>query len=321
MPKGSNKAASGKSKVKAVIEAKIPQKSSAKLVEATARFVNAGANAVEAITDIVRPLTEWAGLKGDRLRLQREEVALEIAKRANDRIKAQKAPRTPIPTKTVVRLLESGSLEEPTDDTMIEMWANLLASAAHDPDAAAPRFVSILEDLNGDQAQNLKDVLLGKIQLRFLAEEPLINFATPISEELLIGSATKMTAAVCCHLLWKHLQNDNKNTPLDALKALQKILTKPGLAFDSFSMSSSEIPFESSYRVPKKNIDSDILASMGLLMREKVDSFPLHDAPHETILSFSYLRITPLCISFFNAVNPDLVNWDAVDLETLFPVG
>ena len=326
MPKGSSKAASSKPKVKAVIEAKIPQKSSAKLVEATARLVNAGANAVEAITDIVRPLTEWAGLKGDRLRLQREEVALEIAKRANERIKAQKAPRTPIPTKTVVRLLESGSLEEPTDDAMIEMWANLLASAAHDPNAAAPRFISLLEDLNGNQAQCLKDVLLGKIHLQFLAEEPLIDFATPISEKVLIRSATHMTAPLCCYLLRKRLQNSNKNTQTDgAIEALKKILTKPGLAFESLSLSSGNTDnapreiFGSDYRVSKKQIDNDILAAMGLLTREKVDFFPLPDAPHETRLSFSYLRITPLCISFFNAVNPNLVNWDAVDLTSLLP--
>ncbi len=325
MPKGSNKAASGKPKVQAGIEAKIPQKSSGKLVDATARLVNAGASAVEAITDIVRPLTEWTGLIGDRLRLQREEVALEIAKRANDRIKAQKAPRTPIPTKTVVRLLESGSLEEPTDDTMIEMWANLLASAAHDPNAAAPRFISILEDLNGDQAKRLKDVLLGKIQFRFIAEEPLIDFATPISEKILIKS-TQMTPLSCTYLLRKRLQNSTKNTPTDgAMEALKKILTKPGLAFESLSLLSGgtdnaprEI-FESDYRVSKEKIDSDILVAMGLLTREKVDFFPLHDVPRETLLSFSYLRITPLCISFFNAVNPDLVNWDAVDLDSLLP--
>jgi hypothetical protein len=326
VPKGSSKAASTKPEVKAVIEAKIPQKSSAKLVEAGARLVNAGANAVEAITDIVRPLTEWAGLKGDRLRLQREEVALEIAKRASDRIKAQKAPRTPIPTKTVVRLLESGSLEEPTDDTMIDMWANLLASATHDQNAAAPRFISILEDLNGDQAKRLKDVLLGKIQFKMIVGEPLIDFATPISEKILIRSATQMTPPLCSYLLRKRLQNSNKDTSTDGpIEALKKILTKPGLAFESLSFSSGNTDnapreiFESHFRVSKKKIDSDILAAMGLLTREKVDFFPLHDAPRETFLSFSYLRITPLCISFFNAVNPDLVNWDAVDLEPLPP--
>lgn len=326
MPKGSSKAASTKPEVKAVIEAKIPQKSSAKLVEAGARLVNAGANAVEAITDIVRPLTEWAGLKGNRLRLQREEVALEIAKRASDRIKAQKAPRTPIPTKTVVRLLESGSLEEPTDDTMIDMWANLLASAAHDQNAAAPRFISILEDLNGDQAQQLKDVLLGKIQLQFLKEEPIIEFVPPISERVLIRSAKKMTATSCSYLLKRNLLRPNQDNPIDgAIGALRKILARPGLAIDSLWLSSGtqdraprEI-LDSNYRVHKEEVDKDILTTMGLLTREKVELFPLHHTRNEVMLSFSYFRITPLCISFFNAVNPDLVNWDAVDLDSLLP--
>ena len=169
-------------------------------------------------------------------------------------------------------------------------------------------------------------MLLGKIQLQFLAEEPLIDFATPISEKVLIRSATQMTASLSCYLLRKRLQNSNKNTQTDgAIEALKKILTKPGLAFESLSLSSGNTDnapreiFGSDYRVSKEQIDNDILAAMGLLTREKVDFFPLRDAPHETLLSFSYLRITPLCISFFNAVNPNLVNWDAVDLTSLLP--
>ncbi len=323
MPKGSRKAAGGKPKVNAVIEAKIPQKSSGKFVEATARLVNAGANAVEAITDIVRPLTEWAGLRGDRLRLQREEVALEIARRAGDRIKVQNAPRIPIPTKTVVRLLESGSLEEPTDNTMIEMWANLLASAAHDPSAATPRFISILEDLNGPQAKHLHDVLLGKVQIQQSPKDALIAFEVPISERELIRTTVDMTADSCLRKIEKQIQEIRGETILDQSTAsVKRLLARPGVAVETFSLffSTEKNAYPDSgvfkdTRTPRTAVDAAILASMGLLSKEKVGPIPITSDEISVKLTFSFFRITPLCLSFIHAVNPDLISWDAETLE------
>lgn len=331
MPKGSRKAAGGKPKVNAVIEAKIPQKSSGKFVEATARLVNAGANAVEAITDIVRPLTEWAGLRGDRLRLQREEVALEIARRAGDRIKAQNAPRIPIPTKTVVRLLESGSLEEPTDNTMIEMWANLLASAAHDPSAATPRFISILEDLNGLQAKHLHDVLLGKVQIQQSPKDAPIVFEAPLSERELIRTTVDMTADSCLRKIEKQIQEYRGKGALDQITAsvidqstasVKRLLARPGVAVETFSLffstEKNAYPDGGVFkdtRTSRTAVDAAILASMGLLSKEKVGPIPITSDDISVKLTFSFFRVTSLCLSFMHAVNPDLISWDAETLE------
>lgn len=109
----------------------------------------------DAITDIIRPWSEARGLKADLIRLHREEVAFEIARRAAARLVLQKADTHPIPLKVLVPLLEKGSQEDPHDDYMIGRWAALLASAATTNDSV-PRFASILGDLTGSQARLLE---------------------------------------------------------------------------------------------------------------------------------------------------------------------
>lgn len=312
-------------KLTANIDAKIPGKSSGKLVEATARLVNAGAGAVEAITDIVRPLTEWAGLRGDRLRLQREEVALEIAKQAAAKVEASKKPLTPIPTKTIVRLLEGGSLEEPTDKTMIDLWANLLASAAQNSNASTPRFISILEDLNGAQAQTLRDAILGKHQLKRNAKEAGVVFAPPISERELIHSATIISADICQHRIQMHMSSIEDKDPLDeVLEITIKTLTRPGIAFETFSIGSGTTSswrkrldehIDRDYKISERDTNNEILTSIGLLTKEKAGPFHVRNSKFPFDMTFTYFRITPLCISFISAVSPDLVAWDAETAE------
>jgi len=85
---------------------------------------------VDALTDLIRPWSEWRGLKADLIRMHREDVALEIAIRAAKRINLENQKPRPIPLKVLIPLLEKGSQEDPTDNFMIEMWANLLASSA-----------------------------------------------------------------------------------------------------------------------------------------------------------------------------------------------
>lgn len=65
--------------------------------------------------DLISPLTEWAGLKGDQLRakriqlrLQREDVLSEIVDRARAQISATSIPTKTIPNKFLVPFLETG---------------------------------------------------------------------------------------------------------------------------------------------------------------------------------------------------------------------
>jgi len=108
---------------------------------------------VDALTDIIRPWSEGRGLRADLIRLQREEVALEIARRAALRIELRPDPH-PIPLKVLIPLLEKGSQEAPSDDFIIDMWANLLASATAEG-SISPRFIGILGEMNSRQAKLL----------------------------------------------------------------------------------------------------------------------------------------------------------------------
>lgn len=55
-----------KASVEAKISTEIPRESSGRLVDT--------------LTDIIRPFSERRGLKADQIRLQREQVAIEIAR-------------------------------------------------------------------------------------------------------------------------------------------------------------------------------------------------------------------------------------------------
>ncbi|QOZ52665.1 DUF2442 domain-containing protein [Bradyrhizobium sp. CCBAU 53338] len=107
--------------------------------------------------DLVSPLTEWAGLKGDelrlkraQLRLQQEDVLGEIVRRAQTRIKGSTAELKPIQNKFLVPFLEKASLED-EESSLIDLWAGLLASAAEGGSSQHIHFVSIISQLSPAQ--------------------------------------------------------------------------------------------------------------------------------------------------------------------------
>jgi hypothetical protein len=111
--------------------------------------------------DLISPITEWAGLRGDalryrrtQLRIQQEETLFRLAKAIREKL-SYETPETPVPTKILVPALEKASLENPDDSYMIDRWADLLASAALGV-KVEPRFVAILEELSGFQARTLE---------------------------------------------------------------------------------------------------------------------------------------------------------------------
>jgi hypothetical protein len=116
---------------------------------------------VDAITDWFRPFTERRGLRADLIRLQREDVLIEIAKKAYRRLEIENAVPSPVPTKFLIPFLEKASLED-KDGFLIDRWADLLASSAMHPDSAHPRFVQILSELGGAEAKLLRDIALFK---------------------------------------------------------------------------------------------------------------------------------------------------------------
>jgi len=112
---------------------------------------------------LISPITEWAGLKGDalkyrrqQLRIQQEDSLLRLASKLRHKMAGHKVLH-PVPAKLLVPALEKASLEDSSDDVMIDRWANLLASAAQDV-PVQPRFVGILGELAGSQAECLERI-------------------------------------------------------------------------------------------------------------------------------------------------------------------
>jgi len=106
---------SAKAQANFELKAEIPKESTGRLVDA--------------LTDIIRPFAETRGLKADILRLQREEVLIEIAKKARQRALEENLQLHSVPNKFLVPFLEKASIEE-IDSQLTDQWANLLLSAS-----------------------------------------------------------------------------------------------------------------------------------------------------------------------------------------------
>lgn len=107
---------------------------------------------------IISPITHWAGLKGDELRykrellrLQQEETLLKIAKKYDKRRNKEK-PTKQVPPKFLVPFLERASLEQPDSD-LVDLWSNLLVSAAEEYNPHYVHFTSIISQLSSVQAR------------------------------------------------------------------------------------------------------------------------------------------------------------------------
>jgi hypothetical protein len=107
--------------------------------------------------DLISPLTEWAGLKGNeiryrrqQLRIQREDVLSKIIQDARNRLQFSERKNTPIPNKFLVPFLEKASLED-EDSEIMKMWSELLVSAVSSYDPVYLRIIEILSQIgSGD---------------------------------------------------------------------------------------------------------------------------------------------------------------------------
>lgn len=129
---------------KVEVRAEIPPSSSGRLIDA--------------LTDILRPFSEARGFRADQIRLQREDVLIQIARKAAERISVEQSTIQPLPTKTLVPLLEKASLEDPSDEEMIDRWANLLAQESLMPGLNRRWCVDILASINSEEAQLLDEI-------------------------------------------------------------------------------------------------------------------------------------------------------------------
>lgn len=111
--------------------------------------------AVDAILDTVSPITRSLGLLGDRIQMEREAVLLEVARRAKARLAVQNETEPHLPPKFLVTLLEHASRESIDDDRIIDMWANLLSTAASQRVEMIAQYVTMLSNCTGTQVSLL----------------------------------------------------------------------------------------------------------------------------------------------------------------------
>jgi hypothetical protein len=112
---------------------------------------------VNALTDAIRPWTEARGLKADQIRLQREDVALEIVQKARKRLSLEQIEAKPISSKLLIPFLEKASLEG-KDETLRDAWASLLVSATRTEKARHLTFVDILGRISSEELKSLERV-------------------------------------------------------------------------------------------------------------------------------------------------------------------
>lgn len=113
----------------------------------------------DGILDIFSPLIQGMGIVGDHLRFHREKVVIKAGRRVTELIGPDE-DINPVPPKLFVPWLESVSLEDLDDDTMIDAWASVLARASIDFNPQMPSYLKVLEQMMPAHADLLKDVVL-----------------------------------------------------------------------------------------------------------------------------------------------------------------
>jgi hypothetical protein len=112
---------------------------------------------VNALTDAIRPWTEARGLKADQIRLQREDIALEIVQKARRRMALECIEAKPLSSKLLIPFLEKASLED-DDEALREAWAALLVSTTRTENARHLTFVDILGRISSEELRLLERV-------------------------------------------------------------------------------------------------------------------------------------------------------------------
>lgn len=128
--------------MKAEVKTEIPTESSGRLLDA--------------LTDIIRPFSESRGLRADQIRLQREDVLIEIAKRAKHRLATEGRIEKPVPNKFLIPFLEKASCENEED--LLQIWSNLLASESKASSSSNIMIVDALAKMTSEEAKLLSDL-------------------------------------------------------------------------------------------------------------------------------------------------------------------
>ncbi len=210
-----------------------------------------------------------------------------------ERLRIESQDVKPVPTKLLIPLLEASSLEDPDDEEMHDLWANLLASASSKANVQ-PRFAGILKELQGRQAK-----LLEKIARNNAPESDqrwrqlLANSPTDFDSYQLTDKLAEIQRLPIFHTQSEGIFDslfDWLNTP--GCAAIDVIIASPEVDGEMLS-----IPATAAFGAVDDMLDLGILSSLGLLQKcSGVTTIPR--GPRVVVL---YYCFTDLGVSFYSA--------------------
>jgi hypothetical protein len=255
---------------------------------------------VHAWLDIISPITEWAGLKGDALRHKRELLRLEqeaslasLGQKLKQRLDGESI--TPISSKVLIPSLEMASLESP-DSEMIDRWANLLATEALNPSDDTRTCASILGELGNNEA-----AILDLIQKR-LIENNLWDDEKISQRYSQIRGFMKENYAEIQSVLGRHVTGKITNAQMN--EHLRPVIDRSPVWIHSFRLSKGSgdantmsLPFTEDQRVAL-----DILEYRNLLRKQEY----MEILGKEPLVTLGWFDLTNLGIRFLKKVSSPL---------------
>ena len=219
---------------------------------------------------LISPLTEWAGLKADEiahkrdlLRLFREETLTAIAKRVHAKIGGQ-ATIQPVPPKFLVPFLEKASLDD-ADSELVDLWANLLLSAAENYEPHYPFFINLISQLSGREA-----VLFQKL----IRTKSARDVDKVLWKDLTIEYLGDRFIQVHIDYAYRGRQPGLQNRPgslKKCVRMLQGLFDKPGIVVEQIECTDNHTN-ESYFDVPDYSIyGEDDENEMGLHILDAID--------------------------------------------------
>lgn len=247
---------------------------------------------IDAITDLIRPISESFGLVGDVIALKRQKTLKKLAILAKERLESLDKPVKEIPSKFFVPLLEKASLEDLNDGSLMNMWANLLVTSATDSVELLGQYISILSEITSEQVQILEDIVRGTEYNPDKADIFVDNFYY-LNQTGLPGSLSKFHDIEDVEKFIDLILNEFDINGI-ALDTLNVFYSDKDLE-DSFSISSPDNVYGDA-----KFYDFENLVRLGLLSKcevkcHKVGIFDI---------DVHYYIITPVGIDLYACCNP-----------------
>jgi hypothetical protein len=101
---------------------------------------------------------------GDKVRQFRQRNFYRVAEKVEQYLAEANVEPKAIPARLLLPLVDSASLED--DETIQELWAQLLASAAQEPEAIPPSYAEMLKQLSPQQARILNAIYQSHLTYR-----------------------------------------------------------------------------------------------------------------------------------------------------------